>query len=125
MKDLMDSGLLLLIAQYDIKQQEHINFLMEKVTRLEAENIRLINQAADNATANDTQRLRDIIGGVYDMVTPTDTREKLLFRLTKILTDFEKTNPACKVHLPEMEFQFRQDYGNVSFHWNGKEFLQK
>lgn len=125
----MRSILLDIITKYDIQQQEQISYLTEKVTRLEAENSRLVFQAADNVTKNDQQKLRDIIGGVYDMVTPTDSQQKLLGRMTKMFLDLQTAIPACKIHLSGIEFRMdyyhQADHRNASFHWNGKEFLQK
>lgn len=117
--------LLQLITQYDEDQQETIRELLAENAKLKKEHSKFVNQAFDNAIAADNQKLKDIMAGVYDNIGPTDTREKLLNRLINVFVDFEKNNPSCKIHLPEIEFQFRQDYGNVSFHWDGKEFIQK
>lgn len=102
-------SLMEVIEGYDFDQREYITQLEEQVAKLKKENDKMLTNGLATAQANSRSLLQDILHGVYDNVSPTDSQEKLFSRLAKCLKDFEDT---CG-YVVKLNIEIRKDISHT------------
>lgn len=110
-------SLLGIIERYDADQRTYISELEEKNISLAKENFSLVAQNVAHAEANSRALLKNIVDGVYDNLTPCNSKEKLLQRMKSLLASYrEECGGTClQVHL------FLGD--GKELRWNGSDLV--